>query len=674
MTQPSNKRLLTEQMAQTMITGALNAAATTTTAGIVALATSAETLTGTNTAKATTPADVKAVADTKAALAHTHAAADITSGSIGLANGGTGGTDVVSARVNLGLGTLATLNAASLTTNVTGTLPVTNGGTGATDTATARTNLGLGSVSTLSAVSLTTNVTGILPLFSGGTGAADAPTARTNIGAAAVVHTHAAADVLGGTNGQILTSDGTKGVWTTSSGGGGTIAAATTTSSGIVRLATDDETTTGTDTTIAVTPTGVAAVAATKANTVHTHSAADITAGILPLTRGGTGQSTQQAAINTLTGTQIAGRYLRSDGTNATLSVIQAADVPTLNQNTTGTAAGLSTTLGLGSGGTGQTTQQAAINALASVTTSGQYLRGNGTNVVMSAIQAGDVPTLNQSTTGSAASLTTGRTIQTNLATTTAATFNGTANVTPGVTGTLPVANGGTGATSAATALTALGAAPLDNPTFTGSPSAPTPINTDNSTNLATTAWVESVSPRMQYASAVSGGVRLGTGAVSTNGTVASALIGYGVFDWTRHLKYRIVWSANSFSAPGTSIYLQFGSSSTMDTGTFYAWAGTVNTNGTVSNLASAASDTSWRIGFGIGETTSPSMNGSFEVIRYDTNARIQGSGIFGKTKPLPGTGVWGADYFPAAPNGVSDLRLLPGTGTANIEFRVFGE
>lgn len=57
-------------------------------------------------------------------------------------------------------------------------------------------------------------------------------------------------------------------------------------------------------------------------------------------------------------------------------------------------------------------------------------------------------PTLNQSTTGSAATLTTGRTFQTNLASTSTATFNGSANVTPGVTGTLPVGNGGSGATS----------------------------------------------------------------------------------------------------------------------------------------------------------------------------------------------------------------------------------
>lgn len=57
-------------------------------------------------------------------------------------------------------------------------------------------------------------------------------------------------------------------------------------------------------------------------------------------------------------------------------------------------------------------------------------------------------PTLNQNTTGSAATLTTARTFRTNLASTSTASFNGSANVTPGVTGTLPVGNGGTGATT----------------------------------------------------------------------------------------------------------------------------------------------------------------------------------------------------------------------------------
>ncbi len=72
-----------------------------------------------------------------------------------------------------------------------------------------------------------------------------------------------------------------------------------------------------------------------------------------------------------------------------------------------GTAANVTGTVAIANGGTGQTTQQAAINALVNnVVTSGQFLRGNGTNVTMSAIQAGDVPTLNQNTTGNAATAT----------------------------------------------------------------------------------------------------------------------------------------------------------------------------------------------------------------------------------------------------------------------------
>lgn len=59
-------------------------------------------------------------------------------------------------------------------------------------------------------------------------------------------------------------------------------------------------------------------------------------------------------------------------------------------------------------------------------------------------------PTLNQNTTGSAATLTTGRTFRTNLASTSTATFDGSANVTPGVMGTLALGNGGTGTTTAA--------------------------------------------------------------------------------------------------------------------------------------------------------------------------------------------------------------------------------
>lgn len=59
-----------------------------------------------------------------------------------------------------------------------------------------------------------------------------------------------------------------------------------------------------------------------------------------------------------------------------------------------------------------------------------------------------------------ATKLATARTITANLASSTAGSFDGSANIKVGVTGTLPIANGGTGATTAAAARTALGCAP----------------------------------------------------------------------------------------------------------------------------------------------------------------------------------------------------------------------
>lgn len=59
------------------------------------------------------------------------------------------------------------------------------------------------------------------------------------------------------------------------------------------------------------------------------------------------------------------------------------------------------------------------------------------------------------------------------------------------VTGVVAIDHGGTGATTAAGALVNLGAAPLASPNFSGAPTAPTPITSDSSTQIATTAFVK---------------------------------------------------------------------------------------------------------------------------------------------------------------------------------------
>lgn len=102
-----------------------------------------------------------------------------------------------------------------------------------------------------------------------------------------------------------------------------------------------------------------------------------------------------------------------------------------ITRNAIDLAADVTGTLPLANGGTGQTSAQAAINALAGSTGSGRYLRGNGSNVIMSAIQVADIGTLNQDTTGSAATLTTPRAIN-------GVDFDGSAPITvPAAAGTL---------------------------------------------------------------------------------------------------------------------------------------------------------------------------------------------------------------------------------------------
>jgi hypothetical protein len=109
-----------------------------------------------------------------------------------------------------------------------------------------------------------------------------------------------------------------------------------------------------------------------------------------------------------------AARTFAVDATDAnTASKVVARDASgnfsagTITATLSGNATNVSGTVAFANGGTGETTRQAAMDALAGAVTSGQYLRGNGSDVVMSAIQVADVPTLNQNTTGNATTATT---------------------------------------------------------------------------------------------------------------------------------------------------------------------------------------------------------------------------------------------------------------------------
>jgi hypothetical protein len=108
--------------------------------------------------------------------------------------------------------------------------------------------------------------------------------------------------------------------------------------------------------------------------------------------------------------------------------------------NATATILTTNAAVTIAQGGTGTTTAQGAMNTFAGAVTSGSYLRGNGTNVVMATIQAADVPTLNQNTTGSSGSCT-GNAATATLATTATNVSGGTVNST-----TLNVAGNGSSA------------------------------------------------------------------------------------------------------------------------------------------------------------------------------------------------------------------------------------
>lgn len=113
-----------------------------------------------------------------------------------------------------------------------------------------------------------------------------------------------------------------------------------------------------------------------------------LTTSITGLLKGnGTAMSAATAGTDYSAGTSaLATGILKSTTTTGALTIAVAADFPTLNQNTTGTAANVTGTVAIANGGTGQTTQTAAFDALAPTTSKGDLIVDNGTNNVRLAV------------------------------------------------------------------------------------------------------------------------------------------------------------------------------------------------------------------------------------------------------------------------------------------------
>jgi len=143
--------------------------------------------------------------------------------------------------------------------------------------------------------------------------------------------------------------------------------------------------------TLPTAPADLTTIAIKQINTASAHTTAVNTGGADVYNRAGGGTSLTLTLLSQ-------GVVLQYSATPA-IWYVYADDLP-LTQLDARYVQTTGLPLPIASGGTGQATQQAALNAIAGATTSGSYLRGTGSNVSMSAIQSADLPAATTSVQG----------------------------------------------------------------------------------------------------------------------------------------------------------------------------------------------------------------------------------------------------------------------------------
>jgi hypothetical protein len=258
-------------------------------------------------------------------------------------------------------------------------------------------------------------------------------------------------------------------------------------------------------------------------------------------------------------------------------------------------------TLPIGNGGTGATTAGGARTALGATTLGGNlftitnpgaitFPRFNADNTV-SALSAADFRTaigvgtgtgtvISVSGTGTVNGLTLTGTVTSSGSLTLGGTLSG-VSLTTQVSGTLPIANGGTGATTAANALTSLGAYPSSNPSgFTSN-----------------TGTVTSVSGTGTASGLTLSGTVTSSGNLTLSGTVNSLAAGtYGI-----SISGNAATATSATSATSATTATTATTANALNTGNTYTAVGYVST--ATSGTALQVGDSSGIRNFGVGST-----------------------------------------------------------------------